>query len=64
MVAAARDPVGGASGAFTDLQKRYQQLGVKDLTATLYPEGRHELLNDINRDTVTADVARWLEART
>lgn len=27
----------------------------------LYPGGRHEMLNEINRDEVYADVLAWLE---
>ncbi|GJM80511.1 hypothetical protein HMSSN139_30070 [Paenibacillus sp. HMSSN-139] len=27
----------------------------------LYPGGRHEMLNEINRDEVTSDVLGWLE---
>ena len=29
----------------------------------LYPGARHELLNETNRDEVTADVVAWLRAR-
>jgi alpha-beta hydrolase superfamily lysophospholipase len=31
---------------------------------TLYEDARHELLNETNRDEVTADVIRWLEQRS
>jgi acylglycerol lipase len=34
-----------------------------DKTVKIYPEGRHELLNDVIRDEVTADLWTWLEAR-
>jgi alpha-beta hydrolase superfamily lysophospholipase len=27
---------------------------------TIYPDARHELLNETNRDEVTADVVAWL----
>jgi alpha-beta hydrolase superfamily lysophospholipase len=29
---------------------------------TLYPDARHELLNETNRDEVTADIVRWLQS--
>ena len=29
----------------------------------LYPEARHELLNELNRAQVTEDVIGWLDAR-
>jgi alpha-beta hydrolase superfamily lysophospholipase len=35
-----------------------------DTTLTLYPGARHELLNETNRDEVTADVVAWLRGLT
>jgi alpha-beta hydrolase superfamily lysophospholipase len=29
----------------------------------LYPGARHEILNETNRDEVTADILRWLGRR-
>ena len=29
---------------------------------TLYPGARHELLNETNRDEVTADIAAWIDS--
>lgn len=34
-----------------------------DLTVHLYPEGRHEMFNEINREDVLADLWAWLDAR-
>jgi acylglycerol lipase len=34
-----------------------------DVTVQLYPEGRHEMFNEINRDEVLAGLWDWLEAR-
>ncbi len=34
-----------------------------DKTIQLYPEGRHELLNDLDRDAVMELVTSWLQAR-
>ena len=36
----------------------------KDKTLKIYPGGFHELLNDLEKDKVEADVFDWLEART
>jgi alpha-beta hydrolase superfamily lysophospholipase len=38
----------------------YQKLGIKDLTYRFYEDGRHEMLNEINREEVMADVVQWL----
>jgi alpha-beta hydrolase superfamily lysophospholipase len=34
-----------------------------DITVQLYPEGRHEMFNEINRDEVLAGLWDWLDAR-
>ncbi|AZF33565.1 Lysophospholipase [Pseudomonas sp. R4-35-07] len=35
--------------------------GCQHLQLTLYPQARHEVFNETNRDDVTADVLTWLE---
>jgi alpha-beta hydrolase superfamily lysophospholipase len=37
--------------------------GLTDVTARIYPDTRHEGLNEINRDLVMADFADWLDTR-
>ena len=44
------------------LADRYRSAGLTDVTATLYPDARHELVNETVRDEVTADVIGWLRA--
>ena len=57
------DPVGGPGGAnVTALAERYRAAGLTDVEVRLYPDARHELVNETNRDEVTADVVAWLEA--
>ena len=41
----------------------FQDHGTRDLTIKLYPGGRHEMLNEINKGEVYADVLDWLEQR-
>ncbi|BAN00751.1 hypothetical protein YM304_04370 [Ilumatobacter coccineus YM16-304] len=31
---------------------------------TVYPDARHEILNETNRDEVTADLVAWLIGHT
>jgi len=38
----------------------FEKLRFSHVLAMLYPEGRHEMLNETNRDEVTADVIQWL----
>ena len=57
------DPVGGEAGGRA-LVDAYRVLGVADVTFRCYPNGRHELFNEINRDDVTADLTAWLNAHS
>jgi alpha-beta hydrolase superfamily lysophospholipase len=57
-----QDPVGGELGASVrELAERYRAQGVGPVTLRLYPEGRHEMLNETNRDEVHADLLAWLD---
>ena len=56
-----RDPVGANGAGVRKVAGWFKDAGVRDLTVTLYPEGRHEMLNEINRDQVYQDVLAWLE---
>lgn len=56
------DPVGASGAGVRKVYGFFQKAGVKDLTLKLYPGGRHEMLNEINRAEVFEDTARWLEA--
>ena len=55
------DPVGNYSKTVRQLIETYQSLGIQDVTCKFYPEGRHEMLNEINRDEVTRDIITWLD---
>ena len=43
------------------LVRSYQKLGIKDLTYKIYQDGRHEMLNELNRDEVIKDLLTWFE---
>jgi len=58
----AMDPVGGCGKLSTKLYQKFLKIGIKDVTFKLYPEGRHEMLNEINKLEVYQDVLTWLEA--
>lgn len=53
------DPVGGEKG-MTLLADAYRKTGHADVTLSVYTDGRHEMLNETNRDAVTADIIRWI----
>jgi len=52
------DPVGGTSG-LGKLSKAYQATGHTAVTLRIYADGRHEMLNETNRDDVTDDLIDW-----
>lgn len=56
-----KDPVGSNGAGVKKVHGYFREHGTKDLTLKLYSEGRHEMLNEINRDEVYADVLAWLE---
>jgi len=55
-----KDPVGFAGKGFLQLIDKWKAARVKDITYKLYPNGRHEMLNDINRQEVIEDLVHWL----
>lgn len=56
-----KDPVGAEGKGVIKVSKYFLNEGCEDLSIKLYPEGRHEMLNEINRDEVYQDVLSWLE---
>jgi len=56
----ADDPVGGQHG-LTDLAMHYARSGHTHVSTRIYPDGRHEMLNEINRDEFSADLMKWIE---
>jgi alpha-beta hydrolase superfamily lysophospholipase len=55
------DPVGEMGRSPRLLVNTYRALGIKDLEFVLYPEARHECLNETNREEVMANLLGWLE---
>ena len=55
------DPIADGGVLVRQVGARYQDAGLTDVTVTLYPQARHELLNETNRDAVTADVVAFFD---
>ncbi|BBP78989.1 hypothetical protein PHLH7_50930 [Pseudomonas sp. Ost2] len=55
-----RDPVSEGK-RLKDLADALREAGSQNLQLSVYPQARHELFNETNRDEVTADVLHWLE---
>ncbi|MGL4913736.1 MAG: alpha/beta fold hydrolase, partial [Romboutsia sp.] len=58
-----KDPIGKNGKGVLRLKNQYRELGVKDLDCTLYKDGRHEMLNEINKDDVIKDILLWINNR-
>ena len=55
------DPLAGGGELIELVAQRYRDAGVDDVFVARYPGARHEILNEINRDVVTADLIAWLD---
>jgi alpha-beta hydrolase superfamily lysophospholipase len=60
IMAGSRDPVCGNGKSAAALVAEYKAAGLTDVTYKLYPEARHELLNETNRQEVLSDLVQWL----
>jgi alpha-beta hydrolase superfamily lysophospholipase len=62
LAAGEQDPVNGGLTLLDALAERYRTAGLTDLTVQVYPDARHEILNETNRAEVTAALIAWLRA--
>lgn len=57
------DPIGDYGKGVKKVYARLKAAEVKDLTLKIYPECRHEILNEINRVDVYSDFLAWIKER-
>ncbi|RLP79405.1 alpha/beta hydrolase [Mycetocola lacteus] len=56
------DSLGGERG-LTKLDAAYRNRAkLSDVTLHVYPDARHEIYNELNREEIIADLVRWLDA--
>ncbi len=55
------DPVGDFGKGVTKVYEKYKKAGIKNVDMKLYPEDRHEILNETDREQVYEDLYQWLE---
>lgn len=58
----AADPLAGGGELVQVLGNRYREAGLTDVSVKVYDGARHEIFNETNRDSITADVIAWLAA--
>lgn len=56
----AEDPVSAPKGQ-QKLASAYYKAGLLEVTTHIYPDGRHEMFNEINREQVIERLIQWLE---
>lgn len=57
------DPVGECGKGVEKAYNNFIEAGMNDVSIKLYPEGRHEMLNEINKKEVYSDVLAWLNSK-
>ena len=63
-IAGGDDPVGGYGKGVETVAARFRKAGMKDVAVTIYPGCRHEVLNELEKETVWNDTLRWIEDKT
>lgn len=57
------DPVGNYGKAVEQVCQSFRAIGMENVQMKLYPEDRHELLNEVDREDVYGDIYRWILQR-
>ena len=63
MVSGADDPVGDYGKGVEKVYNMYRDYGMKDVKMKLYPSDRHEILNEIDKETVYKDILDWMNEK-
>ena len=59
-----QDPVGSFGAGVQRSYEKFKVAGVKDLSIKLYEGDRHEILNELDRETVYEDLYKWMLERS
>lgn len=62
LVSGAEDPVGGFSKGVYKVYRELRKIGLKDVQVRLYEKGRHEILNELNKEEVYLDIFEWIHS--
>ena len=62
-IAGGDDPVGSYGKGIHQTADAFRKAGMQDVTVKIYPLCRHEILNEINKEEVFADVLHWIEEK-
>lgn len=62
-IAGGDDPVGNYGKGVRQAADAFSKAGMTDVSVRIYPLGRHEILNEINRAEIYEDVGQWLQSK-
>lgn len=57
------DPVGENGVGVNRAYKAFCNAGIRDVFMRIYPEARHEILNELNKEDVFKDTLAWIESK-
>ncbi|HKT51408.1 MAG TPA: hypothetical protein VJV96_13990, partial [Candidatus Angelobacter sp.] len=60
VISGSHDPVSAGTKMLQPMLAQYRAAGLR-VEHKFYPEARHELLNEINREEVTSDLMGWMK---
>ena len=56
-----KDPVGPTAKGIEAINEKLKASGHTAVTCKIYPDCRHEILNELNRDEVMSDILAWIK---
>lgn len=56
-----RDPVGNYGKGVETCAQAFRDAGMEQVTVKIYPEDRHDVLNELDKLTVWTDLTQWME---
>ncbi|MCF6366857.1 MAG: lysophospholipase [Bacteroidales bacterium] len=63
LFAGGKDPVSKNGKQVNDVYEMYKNAGISDILIKIYPDARHETLNETNNKEVYNDVLTWLNSK-
>ncbi len=61
VMAGDKDPVGNNGEGPTEVAEGLRKAGLQQVQLKLYPQGRHEMLNETNKEEVYENILQWME---
>ncbi|MGN0374099.1 MAG: alpha/beta fold hydrolase [Butyrivibrio sp.] len=62
LISGEEDPVGNYGKGVVKVYEQFRSLGIKDVEIKLYPDCRHEILNESNKEEVYNDILNWINS--